>query len=127
MGMNREGRPTRPDAGDTVAAETWTGNRALMLEEPLLFEIGDSETTGVDFDPVPQEVTIGHRAQEHDEAFYKDRLGGLQRRRPIGLAGLSEPQAVRHYTRLSRQNYAIDLGLFPLGSCTMKHNPRLCE
>jgi glycine dehydrogenase subunit 2 len=34
---------------------------------------------------------------------------------------------VRHYTRLSRQNYAIDLGLFPLGSCTMKHNPRLNE
>jgi glycine dehydrogenase subunit 2 len=34
---------------------------------------------------------------------------------------------VRHYTRLSRQNYAIDLGPFPLGSCTMKHNPRLNE
>jgi glycine dehydrogenase subunit 2 len=36
-------------------------------------------------------------------------------------------ETVRHYTRLSRQNYAIDLGLFPLGSCTMKHNPRLNE
>ena len=34
---------------------------------------------------------------------------------------------MRHYTRFSRQNYAIDLGLFPLGSCTMKHNPRLNE
>jgi glycine dehydrogenase subunit 2 len=34
---------------------------------------------------------------------------------------------VRHYTRLSRQNYGIDLGFFPLGSCTMKHNPRLNE
>jgi len=55
------------------------------------------------------------------------RLGGLERNRPIGLPGLSEPQTVRHYTRLSRQNYAIDLGLFPLGSCTMKHNPRLNE
>ena len=43
------------------------------------------------------------------------------------MPGLSEPEAVRHYTRLSRQNYAIDLGLFPLGSCTMKHNPRLNE
>ena len=49
------------------------------------------------------------------------------RERPIGLAGLSEPETVRHYTRLSRQNYAIDLGLFPLGRCTMKHNPRLNE
>ncbi|MFN2258773.1 MAG: aminomethyl-transferring glycine dehydrogenase subunit GcvPB, partial [Parasphingopyxis sp.] len=51
----------------------------------------------------------------------------LHRNKPIGLAGLTEPETVRHYTRLSRQNYAIDLGLFPLGSCTMKHNPRLNE
>ncbi|MEA3040812.1 MAG: glycine dehydrogenase subunit 2, partial [Sphingomonadales bacterium] len=127
MSMNREGRPTRPEAAENAAAETWTGNRALMLEEPLIFEIGDTETTGIDIDEIAQEVTLGHRAQEQDEDFYVDRLGGLARKRPIGLAGLSEPQAVRHYTRLSRQNYAIDLGLFPLGSCTMKHNPRLCE
>jgi glycine dehydrogenase subunit 2 len=112
MSMNREGRPTRPEAAEG-APETYTGNRALMLEEPLLFEIGDSETTGVDFED------CGVAAE--------DRLGGLRRSRPVGLAGLSEPQAVRHYTRLSRQNYAIDLGLFPLGSCTMKHNPRLNE
>ncbi|HEX8654280.1 MAG TPA: aminomethyl-transferring glycine dehydrogenase subunit GcvPB, partial [Allosphingosinicella sp.] len=52
MSMNREGRPTRPEAGKSAGAETWTGNRALMLEEPLIFEIGDGETTGVDFDPV---------------------------------------------------------------------------
>ena len=45
----------------------------------------------------------------------------------IGLPGLSEPQVVRHYTRLSQKNYAIDMGLYPLGSCTMKHNPRLNE
>jgi glycine dehydrogenase subunit 2 len=56
-----------------------------------------------------------------------DHLGGLARRSPIGLPGLSEPETVRHYTRLSRQNYGIDLGFFPLGSCTMKHNPRLNE
>jgi len=47
--------------------------------------------------------------------------------RPIGLPGLSEPQIVRHFTRLSQKNYAIDSGLYPLGSCTMKHNPRLNE
>src|SRR5213078_778055 len=58
---------------------------------------------------------------------HSPRLGGLARSRTIGLPGLSEPEMVRHYTRLSRQNYAIDLGLFPLGSCTMKHNPRLNE
>ena len=62
MSMNREGRPTRPEGIDDGDAGTWTGNRALMLEEPLLFEIGDMETTGVDFDDVPQEVTLGHRS-----------------------------------------------------------------
>ena len=48
-----------------------------------------------------------------------DALTSHLRAKPIALPGLSEPEAVRHYTRLSRQNYAIDLGLFPLGSCTM--------
>ena len=92
---------------------TSTGNRALMLEEPLLFEIGSVDTTGVDL-PEPA-------------ADAANRLGGMDRAQPIGLPGLSEPETVRHYTRLSRQNYGIDLGLFPLGSCTMKHNPRLNE
>jgi glycine dehydrogenase subunit 2 len=117
MSANPSGwRPTAP-ANEAGEAQTATGNRALMLEEPLIFEIGSTEQTGVDFDlsPLP--------AQGRG-AF---RLANLERSRPIGLPGLSEPEAVRHYTRLSRQNYAIDLGLFPLGSCTMKHNPRLNE
>ncbi len=95
-----------------MSVSTFTGNRALMLEEALIFEIGDTQTTGVDIVAMPERNM---------------RLGGLVRNRPIGLPGLSEPEAVRHYTRLSRQNYAIDLGFFPLGSCTMKHNPRLNE
>ena len=57
----------------------------------------------------------------------KDRLGGLRRTGAIGLPGLSRAGGVRHYVRLSQKNYAIDLGLYPLGSCTMKHNPRLNE
>ncbi len=44
-----------------------------------------------------------------------------------GMAQVSEPEAVRHYTRLSTLNFDIDRGLYPLGSCTMKHNPRLNE
>ena len=110
--INQSGwRPERPATGDN-GAPTHTGDKALMLEEPLIFEIGDNHTTGVDF-------------AEGD--VHGSRLGGLTRKNPIGLPGLSEPETVRHYTRLSRQNYAIDLGLFPLGSCTMKHNPRLNE
>ncbi len=116
MTMTATGRVTRPettsDDSAPSSAETTTGNRALMLEEPLLFEIGGTDRSGVDI-PAPPRVA--------------SRLSGLERTASIGLPGLSEPEAVRHYTRLSRQNYAIDLGLFPLGSCTMKHNPRLNE
>jgi glycine dehydrogenase subunit 2 len=54
-------------------------------------------------------------------------LGDLYRTDPISLPGLSEPETVRHYVRLSQKNHAIDLALYPLGSCTMKHNPRLNE
>jgi glycine dehydrogenase subunit 2 len=107
-------RPSTATLSEARAAPTVTGNRALMLEEPLLFEIGSREQTGVDFDQ--PSLTRGEA----------NRLGGLERK-GVDLPGLSEPEAVRHYTRLSRQNYAIDLGLFPLGSCTMKHNPRLNE
>jgi glycine dehydrogenase subunit 2 len=110
--INQSGwKPAAPVAGPGDTGTT-TGNRALMLEEALLFEIGDTETTGVDF---------------ADAGAGKSRLGALARTSEIGLPGLTEPETVRHYTRLSRQNYAIDLGLFPLGSCTMKHNPRLNE
>ena len=114
MSMNNQGRPTRPaeDSGATQTIGTSTGNRALMLEEALIFEIGDASRTGVDLPEAPKTAS---------------RLGGLERKSAIGLPGLSEQETVRHYTRLSRQNYAIDLGLFPLGSCTMKHNPRLNE
>ena len=52
---------------------------------------------------------------------------GLRRKGTIGLPGLAEPQVVQHYTRLSQKNYAIDMGVYPLGSCTMKHNPRINE
>src|SRR5262249_28039464 len=108
-GMNRQGRPTEPVQALTAAPETFTGNRGLRIEEALIFEIGRPEVTGVDLD---------------EPADFTPRLGGLERKE-TGLPGLAEPEAVRHYVRLSRMNYGIDSGVFPLGSCTMKHNPRL--
>ena len=110
--MNRQGRPTEPFEAVPTAPNTFTGNRALRIEEALIFEIGRPEVTGVDLD---------------EPAAFTPRLGGLERKAPIGLPGLAEPEAVRHYVRLSRMNYGIDTGVFPLGSCTMKHNPRLNE
>ena len=92
--------------------ETLSGNRGLQQAETLIFETGHATNTGVDL-PAPKGG--------------KDRLGGLKRKAALDLPGLSEPETMRHYVRLSQKNYAIDLGVFPLGSCTMKHNPRLNE
>jgi glycine dehydrogenase subunit 2 len=91
---------------------TTTGHRALDHEESLIFEQDAAGRTGVDL-PEPK--------------CANDRLGGRARKRPLGLPGLAEPQVVRHFTRLSQRNFAIDAGMYPLGSCTMKHNPRLNE
>jgi glycine dehydrogenase subunit 2 len=110
--MNNQGRPTTPTATSTGGSATQSGNRGLLLEEKLIFELSSDGKTGVDL-PVPPKV--------------KSRLGGLQRGGKIGLPNLSEPEVVRHFTRLSQKNYGIDSGFFPLGSCTMKHNPRLNE
>ncbi|UJA21877.1 aminomethyl-transferring glycine dehydrogenase subunit GcvPB [Thermoleophilia bacterium SCSIO 60948] len=52
---------------------------------------------------------------------------GLLRSEPAELPEVSEPEIVRHYNRISRRNFDLDTGPYPLGSCTMKHNPRLNE
>jgi glycine dehydrogenase subunit 2 len=112
--MNRQGRPSAPDAAATTAIiETVNGHRGLDQNEPLIFELGRDDICGVDL-PQP-------------DSAVKPRLGKHARNGRIGLPGLSEPEVVRHFVRLSQKNYAIDLGLYPLGSCTMKHNPRLNE
>ncbi len=95
-----------------MITETTSGNRGLLQHEPLIFETGHATGTGVDL-PEPKGA--------------QSKLGGLTRKAALDLPGLSEPETMRHFVRLSQKNYAIDLGLFPLGSCTMKHNPRLNE
>ncbi len=106
-------RIARAPAPTAVAEVTTTsGHRGLQLEEKLIFEQGVPGRSGVDL-PDPPQVS--------------DRLNGCRRQGAIGLPGLSEPQVIRHFTRLSQKNYAIDSGMYPLGSCTMKHNPRLNE
>ncbi|ASG21210.1 aminomethyl-transferring glycine dehydrogenase subunit GcvPB [Nitrospirillum viridazoti] len=112
--MNTQGRKTTPDVESAAATDvgTYTGNRALVHEEPLIFELDNPGVTGVDLEAVPAVAS---------------RLGGLKAREGVGLPGLSEPTVVRHYTRLSQKNLGIDSTMYPLGSCTMKHNPRLNE
>ncbi|OAN46572.1 glycine dehydrogenase (aminomethyl-transferring) [Paramagnetospirillum marisnigri] len=92
---------------------SFSGNKGLQIEEKLIFEMGNPGAVAVDL-PEPGPVDL-------------DRMGGVRKRADLALPDLSEPQVVRHYTRLSQKNYGIDTGFYPLGSCTMKHNPRLSE
>jgi glycine dehydrogenase subunit 2 len=51
----------------------------------------------------------------------------FRRTEPARLPEIAEPEIVRHYNRLSKRNFDLDTGFYPLGSCTMKHNPKLHE
>ncbi len=115
------------DAIAKIETVTFTGNRGLSIEEPLIFEIGTPETCGVDFEEIDDlMIRDGLRPPHHEGTPHPEerrsrvskgeavsRLGNLAPREPIGLPGLSEPQAVRHYVRLSQKNYSIDTGIFP--------------
>src|SRR3546814_16406853 len=123
MSINQSGwRPEAPQTGN-ADAPTFTGNRALMLDEPLIFEIGSTATTGVDFDEarVPAKAGI----QSGLPPLRQPRLDGLEPTATIALPGLSVPEPARHYTRLTRHNYAIQLGLFPPRPGKTKHNTTL--
>ena len=90
--------------------------RSLRDPERLLFELSRPGRRGVALPPL--DVPAPDRAAL-DPRYTRDEVEGFPE--------LSETEVVRHYTRLSRLNYAIDLGLYPLGSCTMKYNPKIHE
>ena len=91
--------PMQRDRATTIFERSVEGRRAATLPE-----------AGVDERPL-------------DELIPKN----LLRDRPAQLPEVSEPEIVRHYNRISRRNFDLDTGFYPLGSCTMKHNPRLNE
>ena len=83
------------------------------MTEPLIFEhsrAGRRATAQAPAMPADADVPAAHR-----------------RREPPRLPEVSELGVVRHYTRLSRLNFSIDTNFYPLGSCTMKYNPRACN
>ncbi len=88
------------------------GSTGLVLNEPLLWEIGSEGRCGFS---LPRNDT-------GDFPVSQDLLCDAP-----DLPELSEVDIVRHYTRLSQWNYSVDSGMYPLGSCTMKYNPKLNE
>ncbi|MFQ5839188.1 MAG: aminomethyl-transferring glycine dehydrogenase subunit GcvPB [Candidatus Methylomirabilales bacterium] len=93
------------------------GSRGLSFNEPLLFEQGSPGRVGYslpasDVPAVEPEILVPRHLLREDLP---------------GFPELAEVDVVRHFTRLSQWNYAVDLGFYPLGSCTMKYNPKVHE
>ncbi|MHB8511448.1 MAG: aminomethyl-transferring glycine dehydrogenase subunit GcvPB [Actinomycetota bacterium] len=85
-------------------------------EEPLLFELSkpDRRASTMPLLDVPEAPADAVPVS-------------VRRAKSVALPEVGERDLVRHYTRLSRRNYGIDLGFYPLGSCTMKLNPKVCD
>ncbi|MEM4258619.1 MAG: aminomethyl-transferring glycine dehydrogenase subunit GcvPB [Candidatus Thermoplasmatota archaeon] len=81
--------------------------RSVRYDEPLINELDDKPKA--EFKPD------------------SDIPASLRKKQNISLPDLEENQVVRHYLRLSQMNYGVDTGIYPLGSCTMKYNPKLCD
>ena len=93
------------------------GKRGMIFAEPTLFERGAPGRKGYSL-PDPE---VPLRQGEEELPSH------LLREDPPLLPEVSELDVIRHFTRLSQWNYSIDTGFYPLGSCTMKYNPRVNE
>ena len=92
------------------------GTRHLLHHEAPIFELGAAGRSGASL----PELDV-------PEASAAALFGELTRKSEPGLPEVSEVDVTRHFTRLSRWNHAIDIGMYPLGSCTMKYNPKVNE
>lgn len=95
---------------------TTLGTSDLSFDEPLIFERGSPGRSGASLPPL-----------DVPPADARALYGPMARTEEAPLPEVSEPEVFRHYVRLSGQNFAIDKGFYPLGSCTMKYNPKVNE
>ena len=93
------------------------GSGGLVLGEPLLFELPRHGNSGIELPERDVEIVTD------DDSIPEE----LIRQEVDGFPELSEPDVVRHFSRLSTWNFSVDAGFYPLGSCTMKYNPKLNE
>jgi len=91
----------------------YSATSGIQHEEPLLFEHAHAAAESIHLPGVVGEIPAALKA--------------FARKAPANIPGLSEPEAVRHFVRLSQWNHGIETGFYPLGSCTMKYNPRVNE
>ncbi len=91
-------------------------SKGLQFEEPPIFERG-----------APGRRAVSLPSLDVPKVDVDAALGALRRSEAAGFPEVSEPEAFRHFVRLSQWNYAIDTQFYPLGSCTMKHNPKVNE
>src|SRR6185312_337178 len=106
----------RRSGGGTVKHMTRKATRHVNQNEGLIFEKSSSGKAAWKLPPLD--------VPEVDTAAL---LGTAERKDLGNMPEVSEIEIIRHFTRLSTWNYAIDLGMYPLGSCTMKYNPRVNE
>jgi len=95
--------------------------RQARWDEKIIFDLGFAGRRGF---AIPKIETEVKKLAGDVEALIPQEM---KRKAPPKLPELSEVEAVRHYTRLSQMNYGVDLGFYPLGSCTMKYNPKINE
>jgi glycine dehydrogenase subunit 2 len=113
--------PTAPDAsGRGAAFHSPASGERLRVVEPTLFERSRAGRRAVRFPPPSDQARAAAASQPEIPA-------GARRTAPPRLPELHELELVRHFNRLSRLNHAIDIDFYPLGSCTMKYNPKLNE
>lgn len=98
-----------------------TSIRQAKWLEPLIFALGASQRRGCRF--ACEDSELRQLNQELDRWLPQ----ALRRENPPALPELSEVEVVRHFTRLSQINFSVDTGFYPLGSCTMKYNPKINE
>jgi glycine dehydrogenase subunit 2 len=114
--MERDAKPGAAAPGGPPGVGLGGATRGIAYEEQLLFEHGSRGRTGVSLPPATKDYDP---AQELPAALLRSSVEGLPE--------LSELEVVRHFTRLSTWNHGIDTGFYPLGSCTMKYNPKSSE
>src|SRR5579875_3347216 len=108
---------------DSIAPRPLPGGRALSAPllgdgtEPTLFELSVPGRKAASF------RTSGLPEWAAEDLVPAEFLAG----EPVEIAEVSERDLVGHFTRLSHRQYSVDLGAYPLGSCTMKYNPKVCD